>query len=166
MSPWVIVDRSHRTNQASSGVAPASAPSRQKPCRKSPTAARTRPHSGSSSGSDTAHRVPCSIDRWSRRTRRRTLRYRHSGSVDAVRAPQTSGIPRVTIALTRRSTRACASPVDTGTTVPEVSSSGTPAGAAWTPRSMSVLAMTPATWPVGGTARVPPSGPATTIHGP
>ena len=141
-------------NQASSGVSPASAPSRQRPCRKYHRGAHPAPQRLVVGLEDRPPRAL--LDRTPRKSAwRRTLRYRHRGSVNAVRAPQTSGIPRVTIALTPRSTRACASPVDTGTAVPEVSSSGTPAGAAWTPRSRSVRAMTPATWPVGGTARVP-----------
>ena len=57
-----FVSASHLTKNACSGVAPNSAPSRQMRVRKFDAEIRSRSHSRSSLGSNTAHCVPSMID--------------------------------------------------------------------------------------------------------
>ncbi len=73
MSSWVIVERSQATKNASSAVAPWSAPIRHWVSRNRLTDCRTRAHSGSSLGSNTTHWVASSIDSSIMRNSRRTL---------------------------------------------------------------------------------------------
>jgi hypothetical protein len=77
--PWAItssgfVSASHFTKNASSGVAPISAPSRHSTLRKAPMSRRMCFQSVASLGSKTIQLVPSAIDSSTITNRRRTLR--------------------------------------------------------------------------------------------
>ena len=57
-----LVSSSHLTKNASSGVAPSSAPSRHTRVRNAPMSRRIERHSVQSLGSNTIHRVPLAMD--------------------------------------------------------------------------------------------------------
>src|SRR5581483_9572690 len=147
---------SQRTKNASCGLAPAKAPRCQSASSRLVRARVSLLRVYTSFGSNTTHWVERSIAFSIIISRRRTLTKRQSASLLTVRAPRMrrprAGRGRMTLMPSGFRTPWTAS--STSTVTSSAQTSGALAGALCTPTVRSVWAYCPATWPLGGIARV------------